>query len=157
MHQLHNQDNLLYVVTLFLILISCCSHDRVWHGRVFFQHSQVILMKETSINTSAVSSWAHTRLGRAGRKSAFSEVPGTLLVDFQRIRNQQRALRQYFSNFAIYPAGGRPMIRANEMDIPWVWTLVLLCRAYARCCVSQGSGVGVMPLLAPKCLLINIF
>lgn len=97
-------------------------------------------MKENSINISAVPSWAHTRLGRAGRKSAFSEVPGTLLVDFQRIRNQQRALGQYFSNFGICPAGGRPMNRANEMDL----------------ISSPGCGCSLMLLLKGLCKMCHV-
>lgn len=102
-------------------------------------------MKENSINTSAVPSWAHTRLGRAGRKSASSEVPGTLLLDFQRIRNQQRALGQYFSNFGIFPAEGQLTIRVNEMDLiasPGCGhSLEFLFRA-ARC-VTFVVGMGV--------------
>lgn len=114
-------------------------------------------MKENSINTSAVPSWAHTRLGRAGRKSAFSEVPGTLLVDFQRIRNQQRALGQYFSNFGICPAGGRPMITANEMDLitsPGCGhSLMFLCRVYARYVTFVvGMGGARDSLLRELCL-----
>lgn len=157
MYKLHNQDTLFHLVALFLILISCFfTWQSLAQPGVFLTFAGHSDEGEFYKYQCCFPPGPTLALGGQAESQLSLRCQEPCWLTFKRIRNQRRALGQYFSNFGISPAGGRPTISANEMFLitsPGCGpSLMFLCRAHTRCVMLDvGMGVTRVSVVAEAC------